>query len=243
MTTPMGELPIPNAPAQTLKKGEHYHHPDLREAMIRVAQELLETEGPSSWTVRAAARIAGVSSGAPYRHFADKDTLLAAVAARGFDELRTEIASRLELADPDPYARFQALGEAYVSFAIARPGRYQIMFGRDILNRDLHPDLCAAADRAFGSLLDEVKRAQRDGLLRDDSRPEALAAGAWAVVHGLADLLLSGRLNDIAEGDTVALTSQLGRMMFEGLLTRSAVPVASVQPPPAPEAQVAAIDP
>src|SRR3954451_2225163 len=113
----MGELPIPNAPAQPLKKGEHYHHPDLREAMIRVAQELLESEGPSSWTVRAAARIAGVSSGAPYRHFADKDTLLAAVAARGFEELRTEIAGRLELADHDAYARFQALGEAYVSFA------------------------------------------------------------------------------------------------------------------------------
>src|ERR1043165_8337399 len=93
-----------------LKKGDQYHHPDLREAMIRVAQELLETEGPSSWTVRAAARIAGVSSGAPYRHFADKDTLLAAVAARGFDELRAEIGNRLDDAQDEPLARFQALG-------------------------------------------------------------------------------------------------------------------------------------
>ncbi len=209
---------------RTLKKGDQYHHPDLREAMIRVAQELLETEGPSSWTVRAAARIAGVSSGAPYRHFADKDTLLAAVAARGFDELRSEIATRLEQAEEDALARFQALGEAYVSFAIARPGRYQIMFGRDILNRDLHPELCAAADRAFASLLDEVERAQQAGLLRNDSPAPALAAGAWAVVHGLADLLLSGRLNDIAEGDAVGLTAQLGRMMFEGLLARGPAP-------------------
>src|SRR4051795_7044141 len=121
-----------------LKKGDHYHHPDLREAMIRVAQELLESEGPSGWTVRAAARIAGVSSGAPYRHFADKDALLAAVAARGFDELHTDITARLENAGDSALTRVQTIGEAYVQFAITRPGRYQVMFGRDILNRKSH---------------------------------------------------------------------------------------------------------
>ncbi|HEX5655627.1 MAG TPA: TetR/AcrR family transcriptional regulator [Polyangiales bacterium] len=209
-----------------VKKGDQYHHPDLREAMIRVAQELLESEGPSSWTVRAAARIAGVSSGAPYRHFADKDTLLAAVATRGFDDLRTEIATHLDTVGDDPYARFGALGEAYVRFATSRPGRYQIMFGRDILNRALHPELCAAADRSFASLLNEVETAQRSGVLRSDTASAAVAAGAWAVVHGLADLLLSGRLNDIADGDTQALTTTLGRMMFEGLLHREPVTAA-----------------
>lgn len=217
-TTHMGDFP-PQTEARAVKKGDHYHHPDLREAMIRVAQELLESEGPSSWTVRAAARIAGVSSGAPYRHFADKDTLLAAVAARGFDELRAELTARLELSAEDPLARFEALGETYVRFALARPGRYQIMFGRDILNRQLHPELCAAADRAFASLLAEVERAQQAGLLRTDQNAPALAAGAWAVVHGLADLLLSGRLNEIAD-DPMELTAQLGRIMFEGLLAR-----------------------
>lgn len=216
----MGELPTAHDAAPAVKKGEQYHHPDLREAMIRVAQELLESEGPNSWTVRAAARIAGVSSGAPYRHFADKDTLLAAVAARGFDELSTEIAGSLAATEHDPQARFRALGEAYVRFAVERPGRYQIMFGRDILNRDVHPALCAAADRAFATLVDEVERAQQSGLLRDDSPATALAAGAWAVVHGLADLLLSGRFNEIADGDTVALTSRLGRLLFEGMFAR-----------------------
>jgi AcrR family transcriptional regulator len=210
-----------------VKKGDQYHHPDLREAMIRVAQELLESEGPNSWTVRAAARIAGVSSGAPYRHFADKDTLLAAVAARGFEDLRSEIATHLEtIVGDDPYARFQALGEAYVRFALARPGRYQIMFGRDILNRDLHPELCAAADRAFSSLLREIEVGQHSGILRADSPAPVLAAGVWAVVHGLADLLLSGRLNDIADGDNNSLSAQLGRMMFQGLLNREPVPTA-----------------
>jgi AcrR family transcriptional regulator len=205
---------------RTVKKGDQYHHPDLREAMIRVAQELLESEGPSSWTVRAAARIAGVSSGAPYRHFADKDTLLAAVAARGFDDLLSEIESALE-PSLEPAERLRTLGQTYVGFATARPGRYQIMFGRDILNRDLHPELCDAADRAFAGMLVEIERAQSDKVLRADGSPRALAAGAWAAVHGLSDLLLSGRLDDLAEGDTKSFVEQLGRMMFEGLVART----------------------
>jgi AcrR family transcriptional regulator len=205
-----------------LKKGSHYHHPDLREAMIRVAEQLLESDGPGGWTVRAAARIAGVSSGAPYRHFADKDTLLAAVAERGFNQLRSEIEARLAGAEDTTGARLAALGEAYVSFAVSSPGRYQIMFGRDIFDRKLHPSLCSAADRTFEALRDEMQRAQSVGSLRADQPAESIAAAAWAMIHGLADLLLSGRLNDVANGDQNAMVVTLGRTMFEGLLAKSA---------------------
>ena len=205
-----------------LKKGSHYHHPDLREAMIRVAEQLLESDGPGGWTVRAAARIAGVSSGAPYRHFADKDTLLAAVAERGFIQLRSEIEAQLAGAEDTTSARLAALGEAYVSFAVSSPGRYQIMFGRDIFDRKLHPSLCSAADRTFEALRDEMQRAQSVGSLRADQPAEAIAAAAWAMIHGLADLLLSGRLNDVANGDQNAMVVTLGRTMFEGLLAKSA---------------------
>jgi AcrR family transcriptional regulator len=204
--------------APPVKKGDQYHHPDLREAMIQVAQELLESDGPGSWTVRAAARIAGVSSGAPYRHFADKDALLAAVAARGFDELCANVERALEAAGDDGQARLDALGEAYVRFAVERPGRYQIMYGREILNRREHAELAGAADRAFELLIREVARAQETGTLRNDRSAERLACGAWAIVHGLSDLLLSGRLKDEAEESEVSASAQLGRMMFEGLL-------------------------
>jgi AcrR family transcriptional regulator len=204
-----------------LKKGDHYHHPDLREAMIRVAQELLETEGPSGWTVRAAARIAGVSSGAPYRHFADKDTLLAAVAARAFDELLSEIKAKLEQADPSPAARIEAMGEAYLSFALSRPGRYQVMFGREIANRKLYPALCEAADRTFEAFVSEVQRAQSAGLLRSDRTPQQIAAGAWSTLHGLADLVLSGRLGEAEQNDPMGFTRTLGRMIYEGVAARS----------------------
>src|SRR5690349_22388966 len=112
----MGEPSPQHDAIPAVKKGSHYHHPDLREAMIRVAEQLLESDGPGGWTVRAAARIAGVSSGAPYRHFADKDTLLAAVAERGFNQLRSEIEARMSGTDDSASARLAALCEAYVSF-------------------------------------------------------------------------------------------------------------------------------
>jgi AcrR family transcriptional regulator len=217
----MGEPSPQHDAIPAVKKGSHYHHPDLREAMIRVAEQLLESDGPNGWTVRAAARIAGVSSGAPYRHFADKDTLLAAVAERGFNQLREEIEARLAIADETPVARLSALGEAYVSFAVSSPGRYQIMFGRDIFDRKLHPSLCSAADRTFESLREEMQRAQARGALRNDQPADSIAAAAWAMIHGLADLLLSGRLHDVADGDQQKLVLVLGRTMFEGLLARS----------------------
>lgn len=204
----------------SLTKGDHYHHPDLRDAMIRVALDLLESEGPSGWTVRAAARIAGVSSGAPYRHFADKDALLAAVAARGFDELREQIDARMALAAPEPLSRFQALGEAYVGFALARPGRYSIMFGRVVVEPKAHAELREAADRTFAALFSEVERAQAVGLLRSDRTSDELAATAWSTIHGMSDLLLSGRLGRIADVDPLTLTARIGRIMFEGLLSR-----------------------
>jgi AcrR family transcriptional regulator len=216
----MGE-PAPTNELPPVKKGSQYHHPDLREAMIRVAEQLLESDGPSGWTVRAAARIAGVSSGAPYRHFADKDTLLAAVAERGFAQLCQELAEELEHAGDDTRARLNALGSAYVRFAVQHPGRYQIMFGRDIFDRNVHPALCNAADRTFESLRGEICRAQDGGALRRDQTADAIAAAAWAMIHGLADLLLSGRLAEVSQGDGQELTSSLAQMMLEGVLARN----------------------
>lgn len=216
----MSDPSRPREGAGSLHKGDQYHHHDLRDAMIRVAQDLLESQGPGNWTVRAAARIAGVSSGAPYRHFADKDALLAAVAARGFDELKQEIDTRVARAASSSLARFQALGEAYVSFALARPARYSIMFGRTVVDPKAHPNLKEAADRTFATLASEVTQAQESGMLRSDCSPDELAAAAWSMIHGLSDLLLSGRLSGISSADPLTMMAQVGRMMFEGLLPR-----------------------
>jgi hypothetical protein len=95
------------------------------------------------------------------------------------------------------------------------------MFGRDIFDRKLHPSLCSAADRTFDALREEMQRAQEHGTLRSDQPAESIAAAAWAMIHGLADLLLSGRLNDVAHGDQQGMVLSLGRTMFEGLLVRA----------------------
>lgn len=216
----MSDSSPPREGGSSVTKGDQYHHPDLRDAMIRVAQDLLETEGANGWTVRAAARIAGVSSGAPYRHFADKDALLAAVAARGFEELQAEIDARMTRAGTSPLARFQVLGEAYVSFALARPGRYSIMFGRSVVDPKVHTELKQAADRTFTALSSEVEAAQHAGLLRQDRPAAELTAAAWSMIHGLSDLLLSGRLSGVTDTDSLTLTARVGRIMFEGLIAR-----------------------
>jgi AcrR family transcriptional regulator len=206
--------------AAPLRKGDQYHHPDLREAMILVAQDLLESDGPGSWTVRAAARIAGVSSGAPYRHFADKDALIAAVAARGFEELGRDIEAKLATAGDDAAARLRAVADAYIGFAHTRPGRYQVMFGRDLLDRNTQPELGAAADRTFEVLVREVRTAQEAGYLRADQTAERLASSAWAMAHGVSDLMLSGRLRESgAEPHVGAL--QLGWLLIDGLRNRA----------------------
>jgi AcrR family transcriptional regulator len=201
--------------AAPVRKGEQYHHPDLREAMIRVAQDLLESEGPGSWTVRAAARIAGVSSGAPYRHFADKDALIAAVAARGYDALGQAISEELASAGSALSARLDALCRAYLAFARARPGRYQVMFGRGLLDRTTQTELSAAASGTFELLLGEVRSGQAAGKLRTDRSPERLATTVWSMLHGAADLQLS-RLSQSDDSG-----AELGALLLQGLSARS----------------------
>jgi AcrR family transcriptional regulator len=202
--------------AAPVRKGEQYHHPDLREAMIQVAQELLESEGPGSWTVRAAARIAGVSSGAPYRHFADKDALISAVAARGYEALGQAMHEELDAAGSAPAARLDALCRAYMVFARARPGRYQVMFGRGLLDRTTQTELSVAASRTYELLLAEVRAGQAAGKLRTDKSAERLATTLWSMLHGAADLQLS-RLSEPDE----SVDGQLGALLLAGLAARS----------------------
>jgi AcrR family transcriptional regulator len=154
-----------------------YHHGDLRSALLHSAGELLEEQGLESLRLREAARRAGVSHNAPYRHFSDRDALLAALAAEGFGMLAGALENRAG----------REMGEAYVRFALEHPNRFRLMFsGR--LQLDRHPALASAAGATYEGLI-AAFRAQRD--IAD---PETAAAAAWSLVHGLANLLLDGHL-------------------------------------------------
>lgn len=160
-----------------------YHHGDLRAATLLAAGKLLEDQGPAGIVLREVARLAGVSHNAPYRHFTDRDALLAALAAEGFERLGSQLAA-CPPAD---------MGEAYVQFALDHPQRFRLMFGGLVpLGRD--PALAAASRQAYEALLRAFEGRS------DIADPAAAAAAAWSLVHGLAHLLLDGHFREATQG-------------------------------------------
>ncbi|MEE6179425.1 TetR/AcrR family transcriptional regulator [Mycobacterium sp. 050134] len=175
-----------------------YHHGDLKRALTSAALSLVAEKGPLGFTLTEAARRAGVSAAAPYRHFADKAELLAAVAEQGFRELHADLAAAAARAS-DPRERVLELGRAYVRWGVAHPDHYRVMFGGESLKAD-HPGLAAAAEEAFGDLLDAIVTCQEAGLTgRNDSLQ--IAAPLWSLVHGIASLAIGGDLQAVGVGD------------------------------------------
>src|ERR1700730_17011762 len=125
-----------------------YHHGNLREALIDAALDLIARKGPAGFTFADAARSAGVSSAAPYRHFRDRDALIADVARRGFELFETHLERAWNEGGPEPFAAFENLGRAYLSFARDEPAYYSAMFEAG-LSLDDDPDLREVAERSF----------------------------------------------------------------------------------------------
>src|ERR1700736_248587 len=162
-----------------------YHHGDLRAALVLAAIELLEESGEAELSLRAVARRAGVSPAAPYRHYADREALVSAIAAVGYREL----AERLAEAHPSPSTPDQLadVAIAYVQFALERPALFRIMFGEPC-DRDNDERVAAtAAVSQYVRAIVERTFPQADA--------DALATAIWALVHGLAFLHLDGKLD------------------------------------------------
>jgi AcrR family transcriptional regulator len=169
-----------------------YHHGDLRAALVTAARALVvagDTKDAEGLTLRKAAAAAGVSHTAAYRHFADKAGLVAAVMARGFDELR----AAAEAASGAPLDRLHGIGRAYVGFAVANPSLYRLMFGGEVPRRDAHPELSAGEQRVHALLSSAIAAAQGSGeLARHDVADVTVLLAS--VLHGLCSLLLAGQL-------------------------------------------------
>ena len=171
-----------------------YHHGSLRSALIEASIALAREGGPDRVVLREAARAAGVSHSAAYRHFADREALLAEVASFARNELAAQMRRRVNRAK-DPRRRLRAVGTAYIDFALAEPGLFRTAFtshpatstGREAASRTT-----AIAD-PFDVLDQVLDEAQAAGLLDPRRRPGAEIA-AWSAVHGLAGLLLDGPL-------------------------------------------------
>ena len=182
-----------------------YHHGDLRAALVLAAMELLEEGDETELSLRAVARRAGVSPAAPYRHYADREALVSAVAAVGYREL----AERLAAAHPSPSTPEQLapVATAYVMFALERPALFRIMFGEPCdRDNDERVDATAAVSLYVRSIVERTFP-QADA--------DALATAFWALVHGLAFLYLDGKL----DASTPSVVAERIAATIDALLT------------------------
>ncbi len=173
------------------KESRVYHNGNLKEALLRAALELIAQKGPAGFTFAEAARWAGVSPAAPYRHFRDRDELLANIALRGFHQFETALSKAWDDGRSDVFAALERLGKAYLDFARKEPAYYSAMFEAGV-PLSTNPELRDAGDRAFA-----VLRAAAEKLcaqMPPSGRPPALmvALHIWAVAHGIASLFGRG---------------------------------------------------
>jgi AcrR family transcriptional regulator len=169
---------------------DSYHHGGLAKALTTAALALVEQGGPEAVSLRDLAASLGVSRAAPYRHFADRDELLAMVAARGFEDLNTVYETAM--ASPgDGRQRLYALNRGYFDFATRRPGLHRLMFNYGLLTRDDPPRvLIEPANRAYVLLVKAVEEAN-PGL--DAKGVKARVVTMWSTVYGFLSLNTAGR--------------------------------------------------
>jgi AcrR family transcriptional regulator len=221
-----------------------YHHGDLRRALVDASLTILRTQGPEALTLRAAARAAGVSQTAPYRHFADRAALVAGVAEDGFRRLHARLVA-VATAPPAPgsteRAGLQRLAVEYLRFALEHPAEYRIMFGGELAAwrgagaasggaPEASPNASAdsfaeARGRVFALLRGGIARLQAVGLVRGGD-PATMALSAWALVHGVAMLALDGQVARAGAASPEELALAATELMMFGMApgARAAVP-------------------
>jgi len=169
-----------------------YHHGNLKEALLQAALGLIAEKGAAGFTFADAARMAGVSPAAPYRHFRDRDELLSSIAQRGFEMFESALNAAWDDGRPDTVTAFERVGKAYLKFAREEPAFYSAMFESG-LSIDINPALQAAGERAFGIIR---AAAERLAALAPPgvTRPPALmmALHIWSMSHGVASLFARG---------------------------------------------------
>ena len=193
----------------TLKSRGAYHHGDLRNALVEHALAALRAVGPESLSVRALADEIGVSPSAAYRHFADREALLAQLAQIGFERLRESMAgAAAAAARRQPKTAVRAIGSAYVRFAVAEPELYRLMFGAQRVDKSKYPELGAAAAQAYDTLRTAVMRMAPHAPVGSEEL-ERLTLRCWAMVHGLASLRIDRLIESGSDAEFVELADDL----------------------------------
>ncbi|MGC4893654.1 TetR/AcrR family transcriptional regulator [Micromonospora sp. DT31] len=204
-----------------------YHHGNLRQALLDAAVDLIAKNGLPGFSLNAAARTAGVSTAAPYRHFATKDALVAAVVERGWDQFGAALRRAEQRHPDDPLARLAALGRQYIEFAAHQPAVFRLLFGE----RERDPLRSAAGTATFTTLLTCVRQAQEQGQIRACLDDRQVAQAAWGMVHGVATLHLDDVLGTIEpDASPYQVGSAAIDLLIDGLRHRAPAPPAHSPP-------------
>ena len=205
----------------TAKSGQtraRYHHGELREALISATRKLVEERGAENFTLADACRAAGVTTAAPYRHFQGKQEILAEIASRGFDELKSGAMAVIAAKGEGTLEAIIALGQAYVAFAVTETAVFRLMFGQEpSLKKAKH--VVGTGHDCFAHLIDQIALYCKRNKVRGDAQEIALKL--WTFVHGAASLLIDQDYEAVAPGIDV---NQLIAGATPGLLAPASRP-------------------
>lgn len=171
---------------------DNYHHGDLKNALIQAGIDILSKQGIQALSLRSVAKHTGVSHAAPYAHFADKQALIAAIAAEGYAKLYDKLTIAQASSD-DPLHRLFLMADAYLQFALDEPDHFKITFAGVVEAEKNYPEYVEQSQRCFALVVGLVADCQQAGLLRaGDSL--LIAISIWSGIHGFAQLLLANQL-------------------------------------------------
>lgn len=170
-----------------------YHHGDLKNALIQAGIEILSRDGVAGLSLRKVALRAKVSHSAPYAHFSDKQSLIAAISTEGFNQLYAELSAAIGERASSPEKKLFAAIKAYVTFALTRTDTFKIMFSGVIEKEKEYPAFVEVSQRTFRLVVDVVRECQRSGLL-PAGQTELVAVSIWGQIHGIVSLALEGQI-------------------------------------------------
>jgi AcrR family transcriptional regulator len=196
-----------------------YHHGDLRNALVQAGLQILRENDVHSLSLREVARLAGVSQAAPYRHFTNKESLLAAIAQEGFVLLSSKIRAVITRLSSSPKEQFHACNLEHFRLATEHPDHFRLMFGGGlVLNPKDHPELARAARESFDEFVQVIANCQRAQLIKSGD-PQQMAIFAWSGVHGFATLYIDHRLDFYCHNleQAQSLLDSLSRSLLNGM--------------------------
>lgn len=181
----------------TVEAKAKYHHGDLRETLINAALELVNESGAEKFSLADACRCAGVSTAAPYRHFKDREEVLAEICARGFDVLTEEAERAVQKNGEGTLAGLVAMGQSYVAFAVKNQGLFRLMFGQNLSLAEI-PHVLETGTTCFSYLIEQItKYCAAHGL---EENAGDMAVQLWTFVHGTSSLLIDGKYDKVTPG-------------------------------------------